>query len=145
MDYHADMETAELEKKIRERNGRMTRVRKAMLDFFGTAETPLTATSILELLARRRITANRTTIYRELRFLEDTGVIHEVRIIGHGRSFELSGGHRHHLVCLGCHDVKSVAFKNHLDSEEERLLRDERFRVSDHSLEFYGLCDKCSE
>jgi Fur family transcriptional regulator, ferric uptake regulator len=139
------METAELEKKIRERNGRMTRVRKAMLDFFGTAEAPLTPSVLMEMLAKRRISADRTTIYRELRFLEEAGVIREVRLASRGRSFELAGDHRHHLVCLGCHDVKSVAFKNHLDSEEERLLRDERFRVSDHSLEFYGLCDKCSE
>ncbi|NTW75754.1 MAG: transcriptional repressor [Candidatus Moranbacteria bacterium] len=137
------METAELEKKIRERNGRMTRVRKAMLDFFGKAETPLTPSMLMELLARRRITVNRTTIYRELRFLEETGVIREVRLVGKKRMFELAGGHRHHLVCLGCHNVKAVAFKNHLDSEERRLLRDERFQVADHSLEYYGYCERC--
>ena len=138
------MATSELERKIRERNGRMTRARKAILDLFGKTETPLTSSMLMESLAKRGISADRTTIYRELRFLEETGVIREVRLVGRGRSFELSGGHRHHLVCLGCHDVKSVSFEGHLDSEEERLLRDERFRVSDHTMEFYGLCDKCS-
>jgi Fe2+ or Zn2+ uptake regulation protein len=137
------METAELEKKIRERNGRMTRVRKAMLDFFGTAEAPLTPSVLMEMLAKRRISADRMTIYRELRFLEEAGVIREVRLTGRGRSFELSGGHRHHLVCLGCNDVKSVAFKDHLDGEEKRLLRDEQFQVADHSLEYYGYCQHC--
>ena len=138
------METDDLEGIIKKRNGRMTRIRKAMLDIFSAAKVPLTASVVTESLSKRHITADRTTIYRELRFLEETGVIREVRLVGRGRSFELSGGHQHHLVCLGCHDVKSVSFEGHLDSEEERLLRDERFRVSDHSMEFYGLCDKCS-
>lgn len=144
MRYDEGMLTHELERKIRERNGRMTRIRKAMLEEFRTAESPLTASVIMESLAKRKIRANRTTIYRELRFLTETGVIHEVRLPGRGRSFELSGGHRHHLVCVGCRGVKSVEFADHLGTEEERLFRDEGFEVFDHSLEFYGLCDGCN-
>ncbi|MEI7750119.1 MAG: transcriptional repressor [Candidatus Moraniibacteriota bacterium] len=138
------MEATEIEGIIRKRNGRMTRIRKAVLDIFRTADTPITATFIMEALAKRRIAADRTTIYRELRFLTETGVIREVRLAGRGRSFELSHGHRHHLVCLGCDAVKSIPFDEHLYGEEKRLLEDERFRVLDHSLAFYGYCDKCS-
>ncbi len=137
------MVISELEQKIRERNGRMTRVRKAMLDFFVTAKTPLTPSAITDSLAKRKITANRTTIYREIRFLTDAGVIHEVRLTGRGRSFELKNGHRHHLICLACDTVKSILSDEYLDDEEKRLLRDEQFQVLDHSLEFYGLCEKC--
>jgi len=138
------METVELEKIIRKRNGRMTRVRKAMLEVFRSAKNPMTASDIVEALAKRRISADRTTIYRELAFLIEAEIIREVRITGRGRSFEFSGGHRHHLVCLRCDQVKSISFEDHLAGEEARLLQDERFRVLDHSLEFYGYCDTCA-
>jgi len=121
----------------------MTRVRKAILEIFRLAKDPMTASRIMETLSKRRITANRTTIYRELAFLNEVGITREVHITGRGRSFELKDGHRHHLICLSCDTVKSIPFDEHLDDEEKRLLRDERFRVLDHSLEFYGLCEKC--
>lgn len=123
----------------------MTRIRRAMLDVFGESDRPLTATDISEELGRHRISADRTTIYRELRFLIESGIIREVRLHGRGRSFESSEGHRHHLVCLGCHGVQSVYFDEHLEREKERLLQEERFNVLDHSLEFYGLCEQCSK
>lgn len=123
----------------------MTRIRRAMLDIFGEADRPLTATDIAEELSRRRISADRTTIYRELRFLTETGTIHEVRLHGRGRSFEKREGHRHHLVCIGCKGVRSIYFDEHLEREKEKLLEEERFRVLDHSLEFYGLCEKCAK
>jgi Fur family transcriptional regulator, ferric uptake regulator len=134
-----------LEQKVRERRRRMTRIRRAMLDIFGEADKPVTATDITEEFGKRRIPADRTTIYRELRFLAETGVIHEVRLQGRGRSFEIKEGHRHHLVCIGCQGVRSIYFDEHLEREKERLLEEERFQVLDHSLEFYGLCEKCAK
>lgn len=134
-----------LEQKIRERRRRMTRIRRAILDILGEADKPITATDMAEELGRRGISADRTTIYREFRFLIETGVIREVRLHGYGRSFEIKEGHRHHLVCIGCQGVRSIYFDEHLEKEKKRLLDEERFQVVDHSLEFYGLCEKCAK
>lgn len=139
------MHIMELEQRVRERGGRMTGIRKSILEAFLGADRPLLSSDISEAVAQNGMRVDRTTVYRELKFLVGAGIVSEIGLVGRKRSYELLDGHRHHLVCLGCHSVRSLSFSNHLGEEEARLFRDERFRVLDHSLEFYGYCENCRQ
>ena len=73
---------------------------------------------------------------------------------GDGRArYELSEGpkgsrHHHHLVCTDCGRV--IDYTDFIDEEVELLSRTEKglqkkfnFEITNHVIQFYGLCDKC--
>jgi Fur family ferric uptake transcriptional regulator len=75
---------------------------------------------------------------------------------GDGRSrYELSDGsggpsHHHHLVCTGCGRI--IDYTDYIEEEvellkqtEEGLSRKFNFRITNHIIQFYGLCDKCRD
>ncbi len=133
----------ELLDKIKKIGGRMTKTRKTVLETMLSSDRPLSASEILSVFKGKKNPINRTTVYRELSFLMKNGFVHEVRLLGKPSLFELSQEHRHHLICIKCDAVKPVVLGRHLDSHEKKIMRHERFKITSHSLEFYGLCEKC--
>lgn len=121
----------------------MTATRRAMVSVLCRAEGPISASVILSALSDDGVSVDRVTVYRELRFLVAHGVVSEVSVTGHPPLYELSGGHRHHLVCLGCDRIRTVPMRDRLLGEERRLESEEGFSVTGHALEFYGYCDRC--
>lgn len=129
--------------KVKKVGGRITKTRTAILSLLLSATRPLSVAELLVLLKERGLTVDRTTIYRELNFLVNHNFLKEVRLIGEPSLFELQLEHCHHLVCLKCHAVKKITLCNHLESQEQQIMKKEKFKISDHSLEFYGLCHLC--
>ena len=75
---------------------------------------------------------------------------------GDGRArYELSEGpkgtrHHHHLVCTKCGRV--IDYTDFIDDEIELLGRTEKglskkfnFKITNHLIQFYGLCDRCKK
>lgn len=129
--------------KLKSLGARITKTRCAVLEYLSVAIKPVSALDILNELKRRKILVNRTTVYREISFLLEQSLIRELKIIGQASLFELADKHCHHLICLKCHDVKTIPMDNHLHEEEVKIMKKEKFKISDHTLEFYGLCHKC--
>ena len=129
--------------KIKKAGGRNTKTRKAVLSLFVSATKPLSASEPLFCLKEQKLVINRPTIYPELHFLTNHYLLKEVRLIGAPSLFELQLEHCHHLVCLKCHAVKKISLCNQLASQEQQIMKQEKFKISDHSLEFYGLCHRC--
>lgn len=137
------MKLDELLEKVKNVGGRVTKTRTVTLSLLLSTLKPLSAAEILILLKEQGVIINRTTIYRELNFLVSHNLLKEVRLIGEPSLFELQLEHCHHLVCLKCHAVKKITLCNHLGSQEQQIMKKEKFKISDHSLEFYGLCQLC--
>ena len=76
----------------------MTKCRRAILEILEVTDSPLSAADILLLMKDQRISANRTTIYRELAYLTEHDVISEIQLLGKPSMFEKASGHRHHLI-----------------------------------------------
>jgi len=137
------MNVQKLIENIKAIGGRVTKTRTAVLDCLLTSKQPLAAAVILERLKKKQISVNRTTVYREIAFLVEHNFVREVRLLGQASLFELAQGHHHHLICTRCDCVKTIAMGDHLHEQEQKIGRKEKFEITGHSLEFYGLCDKC--
>lgn len=127
------------------RGFRLTRVRRAVIEILLKRGLPLSAADIIAALRSREAATNKTTVYRELAFLEERGIIKEIRFL-HERvkRYELAGGeHHHHLICVKCRKVEDIVLEGDLEEEERRILESTGFRVLNHSLEFVGLCQGC--
>ncbi len=130
-------------KKIREAGGRMTLVRKAMVGIFVKEARPLSLRTITAMLSKKKINIDRTTIYRELVFLTENKVISTINLGDSQKYYEIFFHHHHHLVCTACNFVGEVVLDPCLKKYENKFLKEKNFQVVSHSLEFYGLCEKC--
>lgn len=137
------MEKSEIMEKIKTLGGRETRVRKAVVEELAGKGELVSAAELLLRLKKRGEPADRTTVYRELVFLKKSGIVREVSIHGRPSLFEIEGEHHHHLVCLDCGSFKPVKVPVDMCLREKALGKKENFKITSHSLEFYGLCTKC--
>ena len=124
---------------------RVTKTRKEILELFYFGE-PLSAADLIKKLALKKLFPNKTTVYRELDFLLEQGIIQAVDFGDGVKRFESSLiPHHHHLICTNCRSVSDIIIKNNLCQEEKRIARLTNFQAVSHSLEFFGLCRNCQK
>lgn len=138
------MERATIESLVRQSGGRMTRVRRALIDVLSGRDCILSLADIRTLLRSRRLTPDRSTIFRELEFLRQLNVI-RVLTLPEGRYYEYRRDHtHHHLVCRKCHEIEDIDVNFDLDRHNNSIRKQKKFYVTDQRLELYGYCVHCN-
>jgi len=121
-----------------------TSQREIILDeFLRSGEHP--STEELYLRVRKKYPqVGYATVHRTLKLFAECGIA-SVRNFGDGstRYESLSGDDHHdHLVCSQCGLI--IEFEDdQIEKLQEKVARQHRFKVLDHRLELYGLCEKC--
>lgn len=83
------------------------------------------------------------TIYRVLTQFETAGLVTRHYFEGDYSVFELNEGEHHdHLVCIKCGQVKEFV-DNVIEERQHRIAEEAGFKMTDHSLNIYGVCSKC--
>ncbi len=132
---------------------RMTIPRQAIIDLLSSTNKHLSAEDIYLAVHKKYPSIGLTTVYRTLELLEQMGVIHKFDF-GDGRNrYELAENfnktHHHHLVCTNCGKV--IDYNDFAEEETQLVKKIEsvlskryNFKITNHQIYFYGLCDKCS-
>ncbi|MDO8571826.1 MAG: Fur family transcriptional regulator [bacterium] len=129
---------------LKEKGHKFTKVRKLVLDLLIRSPKPLSSPDIQEVFLNKKIRVNKTTIYRELAFLKDKGVIRELQFGDATKRYEIMpDNHHHHIICLNCETIEDVVLEQDLDTAEKTITQNKNFKVLNHSLEFYGICGRC--
>ena len=134
---------------------RMTKPREAIFEILANTKDHLSAEDIY--LAVHKVYPNigLTTVYRNLEMLVDIGMIVKFNF-GEGiAKYELSEvysskGHHHHLVCKECNKI--IDYSDFMKDEVEFLKKTTEglsekynFNITDHIIQFIGVCNKCSK
>jgi Fe2+ or Zn2+ uptake regulation protein len=120
---------------------RQTEERKGILATLTRATKPLTAAEIQSCLGT---TAHTATVYRALQDLVQLGEVRQVELGGRAARYELNTEHHHHIVCTTCGDIEDVHTEPR-GLEKAALVESKKFKsVHAHSLEFFGVCKKCT-
>lgn len=124
---------------------RITVARRAIVDVVLASAAPVSAQGVSAALRKRGVSANVTTVYRELEFLRERGICMSVTLQDGVRRYESAAlGHHHHLVCLECDAIQDVELPHdELHAAEKRIEKTHGFTVRQHALEFYGRCKNC--
>lgn len=126
---------------------RVTPARKKIVEIFSDGNL-VSANDLLIILHKKGLKVNKTTIYRELEFLLNKGLVKEISLVGGKRYYESTMlEHHHHLICKNCRN--SLEIKNNgLETDIKKIIQETKkkvgFKIEDHSLEFFGLCANCS-
>jgi Fur family ferric uptake transcriptional regulator len=138
--------------RFRENVCRWTMPREAILALLSRTTEHLTAKDIYGSLYSMYPGIGLTTVYRTLELLHRLGFVHRIAA-GDGQSRyalkrEGKGDHHHHLICTRC--GKIIDYRDFVQEElelvkktEEALAKKHNFTITDHNIEFLGLCEKC--
>lgn len=142
--YHKNMNKESVLAGLKEKGYRLTNIRKKIIEMLAGTNVPLSIQDFIEKLERQGLTANKTTIYREIGFLMKNEIVTEIDFGDRRKRYESAHvEHHHHLVCLKCSRVQDITLNNDLKKEEQRLSKQNNFKIIKHSLEFFGFCEKC--
>lgn len=134
---------------LQKKGYKRTKNREAILAIIYSSQKPISATVILEELAKQGLEPNKTTVYRKLDLLKHEGLVREVMIDSATAYFERSDmHHHHHLICLNCKKITDFHPDHDLEqaisTTEEKIRKENAFKTMQHSFEFFGYCKKCS-
>lgn len=134
----------EILNELRKKGFRLTNIRKALIKIFESTNAPLSVPQLKILLQDQGLSPDKTTLYREIAFLQQQQLVIEIEL-GEGKKRYESAlqNHHHHLVCMKCDSIEDIEVDADLEKEEQRILKLKDFKVKQHALEFFGICGKC--
>jgi Fe2+ or Zn2+ uptake regulation protein len=124
---------------LRARGFRMTHQRLAILQ----ALHDIGHLSPSQLYAKvRRTGMTEATVYRNLEFLTQNGIVHSSQLPGGHLTYELAGHNHHHMICRSCGaqmDIDPASIQKLIS----QLERQTGYRLDADHFTFFGLCPIC--
>lgn len=104
----------------------------------------LDASHIHSLLKSQGTNISLATIYRVLSVFESNNIIVKHNFNEDQSIYELvrPNEHHDHLICIKCNKV--IEFLDcKIERIQEKIARDNKFRIVNHHLNLYGVCEEC--
>jgi len=133
---------------------RLSKPRQAILDILSHKEKHLNTGQIYKAVSKISPTVGLATIYRNLELLARIGLVWRSDACGDKAMYEIAKrpeeSHHHHLICKHCNCVIDYPCsinneKGFLKEREKKLSRKYNFKIENHCIDFFGLCDKCKK
>jgi Fur family ferric uptake transcriptional regulator len=123
---------------------RLTSQRRLIMRHLAGTKKYVTAKELHARLSRAKPRIGLATVYRTLETLRELGLVAvAAQTRGEAAYLYCGSGHHHHAVCTRCGRVDDVPCRS-LPRFERMLSHALRFRLTQHQLEFYGVCARCS-
>ena len=135
----------ELKKVLKKKNLKFTRQREVILKVIYNSSGHHSPEEILTLVKKEFPNENIgiATIYRNLAFFEEEGLVESISFGKNGKKYEI--GHRHHhdhLVCIEC--GKIIEFIDDIiEKRQEEVAKEYNFKMVDHIMKIEGICQEC--
>ena len=128
---------------VRRQGGRVSAARRAVLEALFEADGPVTAEQLADGLGARP-PMELSSVYRNLEFLEQVGIVRHVHLAhGPGRYSLTRHGETEYLVCDGCGHVTAVPAER-LDGVRALVLADLGHHARFGHFPLHGLCERCA-
>lgn len=115
---------------------------KVLSLFENSKERHLSAEDIYKVMINSGEDVGLATVYRVLTQFEQAGLLIRHHFESGKAVFELnSGGHHDHIVCVKCGRVEEF-YDAEIEKRQESAAAKLGFKMQDHSLTIYGICDK---
>lgn len=137
------LEEDTLKNLLRRAGYKVTSARLAVLSLMQKTKHPPSAHEIIERLGKE---ADPVTVYRTLKHLQSSEILKQVDLRHNHAHFELIDVRdHHHIICTRCGRVENVLGCEIEVLQKMALQSAKHFsRIQQHSLEFYGMCKKCT-
>jgi len=138
------MNKIDFKKVLQTRGCRVTAGRLSMLFVLANSIQPL---SVHEIVNKVSPQLDIVTVYRALDAFVKIGLVRRVDLHQAHINYEFihDDSHSHHLICNHCGLVERINMNDDKKLENSVLKKAKNFTaIKGHSLEFFGVCNKCS-
>jgi len=133
---------------------RLTKPRQTILDILNDTKKHLSADQIYKETSKISSGGGLSTIYRNLELLVRIGLVWKFDAGDNKARYEIAKrsdeSHHHHLICKKCNSI--IDYSDSIDNEKDFIREREKklssiynFKIENHSIDFFGLCYKCSK
>lgn len=137
----------ELKKIVKQKGLKYTEQREIVLNILLHAEGHLSAEDVYNLIKIKQSDSNIgiATVYRALGFLEEVNLITSITFGSEGKKYESNTKEHHdHLICTNC--GKIVEFMDdEIEKRQDRIAKKNKFKITSHSMQLYGVCESCKD
>jgi Fur family ferric uptake transcriptional regulator len=142
-------EIEKLKINLKEKGYKLTPQRRAIVDMIIRNEgNHLTTEELYDLVKKECPEIGLATVYRTVQLLEELGFICKLDLNDGCSRYELvhedENHQHHHLVCTNCGNVIEVQ-DDLLEVLESEIEGKYNFRITNHSVKFFGLCNECTK
>lgn len=120
-----------------------SRQRQEILDFLIESYDHPTAEEIYAEVKKRGSTASKGTVYRNLNFLSEKGVIEKISMLNGADRYDYKKTPHNHVICSKCNKVFDFEYNFNLKRLRKSIL--EQTEIEDFSdyVIVQGICKKC--
>ena len=127
---------------LKQKGFKLTPQRRLILEYIHDKDSHVTAEELIEFVGERAPGIDKSTVYRTLDLLENTGCVVKSEVDGHFIYHHAEEGHHHHLVCRSC--GKSIECSESVFAEiKKKLMEDYGFQAELQHLMINGFCPDC--
>lgn len=135
--------------KLKKSGYKLTPQRQAIVDtILDSVGMHLTVEEIFDIVKKKRPEIGLATVYRTIVLMHEENLVTRLDLKDGTARYELTREDEHHthhhLVCIKCSQVLEF-MDDLLDPIEEEIGKKYNFKVLDHSLKFYGICNECAK
>lgn len=122
---------------------RATPARIALMQLLETSNKPLDVQSMIDFLEKKDIKTDPATVFRIVNMFTEKGLVKPIQLNEGKFRYELTTREpHHHLVCEKCGNIEDISNCN-IAALEKEIEKKKHFKVTSHSLEFFGICQSC--
>jgi Fe2+ or Zn2+ uptake regulation protein len=130
---------------LNEVNLRATPARLQLMYLLETTDKPLDVQSMIDYLKEKNVRTDPATVFRIVNMFTEKGLTKQIQFQEGKFRYELaSKADHHHLVCTRCGSIQDMSDCN-IDVLENHIEKKKNFKVTSHSLEFFGICADCQK
>ncbi|MEA3331155.1 MAG: Fur family transcriptional regulator [Campylobacterota bacterium] len=121
--------------------------REVILETLYNSDEHLTPESLHHLIQEKypELNTGIATVYRTLSLLEDSNVVTSLSFGAQGKKYELGAKEHHdHMICTECGDITEFVDEE-IEKRQHKIADALGFKMSDHSMQIYGICKKCQD
>lgn len=129
---------------MRRKGLKLTRQRETILRAFLAGQKHVAIDGLLAETRRLHPGVGHATVYRTMRLFVEAGIAHEHNFTDGPAQYEPAEAgdddHHDHLICTACDRI--VEFENEeIEALQERVAAAHGFRLTDHRMQLFGVCD----
>lgn len=139
----------DLKERLKVKGYKLTPQRKSILDVvIENQGKHLSSEEIYDIVKVSCQDIGLATVYRTLTLLSELEVVSRIDLDDNCTRYELNthqdDHQHHHLICSNCGLILEVSGDS-LDELEKKIEVEYNFKITDHKLKFYGLCENCKK
>jgi len=127
---------------IKNTNLRLTKPRRLIFEELAKIKKHVDAEEFLQRLLKKGHKVSRATVYRNLEFLVEKGLVRKFDFGESHFHYEISGEHHDHMICTSCGKIAEF-FCESLELEQQKIAKENNFTMINHSMQIFGLCEQC--